>query len=442
LAATETVYAPITLVGRAGVTAFRVSGPGTAAAVCLLTQQPLPSPRVAVIRRIRDPENGEEVDEGLVLWMPGPASFTGEDCAEFHLHGGQAVSRAMMTAFSRVGGLAPALPGQFSRQAFDNGRLDLTQAEAIADLVDAETDRQRLQARRQLTGELGQKVEAWSQGVLRVVAHLEALIDFPDEDLPAAVEAAIAADMRDALASGFGRIRLREGLTVAIVGPPNVGKSSLLNALAGSDVAIVSHRAGTTLDTLEVHLNVDGWPVTLVDTAGLRETRDEIEQLGVARARRRIEEADGTICVLSPDLDDDPGLLASLLGRRPDLIVASKADLGLPLRHAVPEGVPMKTVSAKTGQGVVELTTWLAGHAAERVGIGGGAALLTRQRHVDAVQAAIEAIDRCRGLSVTHDVALMAEEMRASLAALGHITGRFGIEEILEVIFRDFCIGK
>src|SRR5579862_6734699 len=292
IATTDTIFAPATAAGRAAICVIRLSGAKSGPAVRALAGS-LPAPRSARRRRLVDPESGQPLDEALVLWFPAPASFTGEDVAELHLHGSRAVLTAVMTALGRLG-LRLAEPGEFTRRAFENGKLDLTQAEAIADLAAAETEAQRRQALRQLDGELGSLYRGWSQRLTRILAHLEAVIDFPDEDLPAAIERRIndeicllAAQIGHHLADGRRGERLRDGIAVAIVGPVNAGKSSLLNRIAQREAAITSPFPGTTRDVVEVAIDLAGYPVVLADTAGLREADDPVEQEGLGRARVR-----------------------------------------------------------------------------------------------------------------------------------------------------------
>ena len=286
----STIFAPATAPGPAGVAVVRISGTEAGTALASLAGT-LPEPRKAVLRTFRGPA-GEVLDEGLALWFPRPNSFTGEDVVELHVHGGRATMRAVLDALRPMPGLRPAEPGEFTRRAFENGKLDLTQVEALADLVQAETEGQRRQAARQLEGGLGTRLEAWRSEVLKALAHVEAAIDFAEDEVPDAAAGAVARVQRlvpqlDAALGASPRAeRLRAGVHVAIVGPPNAGKSSLLNAIAGREAAIVSATAGTTRDVVEVHLDLDGMPVVLADTAGLRESLDEIEGEGVRRVQR------------------------------------------------------------------------------------------------------------------------------------------------------------
>ena len=441
----ETIFALASAPGRAGVAVFRLSGPRAGAALAALTGE-LPPPRRAARVRVRD-DGGETIDDGLALWFPAPASFTGEDVAELHLHGGRAVAAALAGALV-AGGLRPAEPGEFSRRAFLAGKLDLTQAEGLADLVAAETEAQRRQARAQMEGALAATVEEWRAGVLRADALLEARIDFADEeDVPAeATEearrllAGVARAMRRHLDDGGRGERLREGFQVALVGAPNVGKSSLLNRIAGREAAIVAATPGTTRDVIEVRLDLGGLPVTLWDTAGLRDAEGEVEAEGVRRARARAAEADLRLVVFDgtqlPALDAES--VALLDGGA--VAVVNKCDAAT---AAAPETVgdaAVLAVSALRGDNIDGLLEAVAKRArmAMEAGVGGGA-VLTRARHRAAVGAAAAALERAGKARLPE---LAAEEVRSAAVALGRITGRIGVEDVLDTIFGEFCIGK
>jgi tRNA modification GTPase len=377
--------------------------------------------------------DGAVLDLGMVLWMPGPGSYTGEDSAELYLHGGHAVLEGVADALV-VLGARPAAPGEFTRRAFLNGRMDLTTAEAVHDLVAAETAEQRRQALRQLDGALGAVYHGWAERLRMLLAQQEALIDFPDEDLPDHVEAAVVAeldalagDMAATLADGRRGERLREGLVFAVVGPPNVGKSSLINALAERDISIVSPLPGTTRDALEARVVLGGVPVTLVDTAGLREAADTIEAEGVRRARARAAEADLVIAVVeAAGRAFDGGFEGRVLQ------VANKVDLGGP----VPFGAV--GISVLTGEGLDALRCRLA-EEARALTESGGPPPLTRARHRVALQEASALLAESRESDWPE---LRAESLRLALRALGRVTGEVASEEILELIFSQFCIGK
>jgi tRNA modification GTPase len=433
----DTIYAPATAAGRAAIAIIRLSGPASGPALCTLAGR-LPPARVARHVRFRDPDGGEDLDDGLALWFPAPNSVTGEDVAELHLHGSRGVLAAVMAALSRQG-LRLAEPGEFTRRAFLNGKLDLTQAEAVADLAAAETEAQRRQALRQLDGRLGEIYRDWGERLLRLLAHLEAAIDFPDEDLPPEVGGKVAEGSRwlaeeieRHLADGHRGERLRDGIAVAIIGPPNAGKSSLLNQLARREAAITSPIAGTTRDVIEVAIDLAGFPVVLADTAGLRDSADVIEQEGLRRALKRAEEAELRLFVFDACRPADAGGAAAWPG--PDtLLVANKIDLAD--RDTLRVGaIP---VSALTGAGLVALIAALAARVGEIYDI--AAPVLTRARHREALETALATLKRSLKAELPE---LRAEDLRLAWRSLGRITGRVDVEDLLDVIFRDFCLGK
>jgi tRNA modification GTPase len=398
----------------------------------------LPRPRRAQHARLRDPNSGASIDDGIALWFPAPRSVTGEDVAELQVHGSRAVVAALIDVLCRLG-LRLAEPGEFTRRAFFNHKLDLVQAEAIADLAAAETEAQRRQALRQLDGELGAIYHGWSARLLRVLAHLEAALDFPDEDLPPAIEAEVAAETAalaieiDAhLADGRRGERLRDGITIAIVGPPNAGKSSLLNKLALREAAITSPIAGTTRDVIEIAIDLAGFPVVLADTAGLRESADIIEQEGLRRALTRAETAELRLFVFDACRPEDAAGAAAWPGRD-TLLVANKIDLASD--PSLPPGA--LPVSALTGAGLGDLVAALAQRIAADYDI--AAPLLTRARHRASLERAREALGRALDAPQPE---LRAEDLRLAWRSLGEITGAVDVEDLLDVIFADFCIGK
>ncbi|MBX9751246.1 MAG: tRNA uridine-5-carboxymethylaminomethyl(34) synthesis GTPase MnmE [Roseococcus sp.] len=427
------IFALATGAGRSAVAVMRLSGAGCGGLVKALAG-PLPAPRRASLRVLR--HGGVPLDRALVLWFPGPASYTGEDSAELHLHGGPAVIVAVAEALEALGA-RPAEPGEFTRRAFLQGRLDLTAAEGIADLIAAETEAQRRQALRQAEGGLARLHAAWAQRLTQLLARQEAFIEFEEEDLPtdldARVEAdaaALGAEMATMLAEGERGDKLREGLTIAILGAPNAGKSSLLNALAGREAAIVSARAGTTRDVVEVRMILAGVPVTLADTAGLREAADEIEAEGVRRALARAETADLRMLVFAADAALDEATLA--LRGEDALVVLNKADL----MADVMDGA--LAVSARTGLGLQELRRRLEAAAAQRAGLSDGA-VLTRPRHRAALRETLAELERLPTAGLPE---LRAEALRAALRALSRLTGRVDVEQVLDLVFGEFCIGK
>ncbi|CCG41633.1 tRNA uridine-5-carboxymethylaminomethyl(34) synthesis GTPase MnmE [Magnetospirillum molischianum] len=439
----DTIYALASGAGRAGIAVWRLSGEGSGSALSSLTGCPLPPARRAVRAVLRD-HDGEPIDDGLVLWFPAPASFTGEDVVELHLHGGRAVAQALGQALARLG-LRPAEPGEFSRRAFAGGKIDLTHAEAIADLVAAETSAQRRQALRQMDGSLAALIEEWRRRLVSILARLEAAIDFAEEDLPSSLidltrteAAALSADLARHLADNRRGEILRDGLHITLLGAPNAGKSSLLNRLAGREAAIVSAEAGTTRDVIEIHLDLAGWPVILADTAGLREAAGQIEAEGVRRALARAEAADLKLAVfdaaLVPNLDEATCEVID----DATLVVLNKRDLSSSLLPETVAGRPVVAVSAKTGDGLDDLLSWIGEEVQQRFAVG-PAPVLTRARHRAAAEAAERALS---GFDPSGDLGLAAESLRAAATALGRITGRVETDEVLEAIFREFCIGK
>jgi tRNA modification GTPase len=438
------------------VAVIRLSGPRAAEALIFLTERraferghsardpALPAARRMTVRSVYDPVTEEVIDRCLVVWFEAPNTETGETMAELHLHGGRAVVNGTLDALQRLGFCRLAEPGEFTRRAFENNKLDLTRAEAIADLVAAETDQQRRQALQQMDGALHRLYEDWRTLGLRALAHLEAAIDFPDEDLPAGIgdevktlvtrlRAEIAAHLDDKRGE-----RLREGLGIAIIGPPNAGKSSLLNLLARRDAAIVSETAGTTRDVIEVHLDLGGWPVVLADTAGLRASADVIEQEGVRRAKARAAAADLRLLVLDASADWKSEMQALTMATERwdpahDIVVVNKIDL------APVDAAGVVSLSATSGQGLPELLARLERSAESLMEEGAGAPPLTRARHREALEECRESLGRALAAP---EIALAAEDLRLALRALGRITGTVRIDELLDVIFRDFCIGK
>ena len=439
----------------AAIAVVRICGPQARAALEQLVGR-VPQPRQAALARVRDPASGDTIDEALALWFPAPHSETGEDMAELQIHGGHAVIAAVLDALGRIEGCRPAEAGEFTRRAFENGRLDLTSVEGLADLIAAETPAQRRQAFRQLKGLIGDRAEAWRRTLVEALALVEARIDFADEadvpeDLvgPALVSAKRLRDeIAAALADGGRGERLRDGIVIAITGPPNAGKSTLLNQLARREAAIVSPYPGTTRDVIEVHMDLDGYPATLLDTAGLRQSDDPVEREGVRRAQERAGRADLVLWVT------DASAAGGAVGNKPKYgnssdiwAVSNKTDLAVNKScgggdsQSAGKQPSVFAVSALIGTGMDELVAALSEYARDYFATT-EAALVTRARHRRALEETVAALDRCLAQSPSGREELVAEELRAAATTLGRLTGRVDVEDILDVIFRDFCIGK
>jgi len=442
----KTIFALATSAGRAGVAVIRISGRDSGAVLRALSGRALPAPRIARLRVLKG-QNGDKLDEALVLWFPGPSSFTGEDMVELHTHGSVAAIEAVSCALYDLG-LRQAAPGEFTRRAFENGKLDLTEAEGLADLIDAESEGQRRQALRQMGGGLREVYEGWRGLILDALAMVEGEIDFPDEgDVPDALahRAApglikLATKLKAALLNSHRGEKVRSGLDIAIIGAPNAGKSSILNRLARRDAAIVSAQAGTTRDIVEVHMHIAGLPVRFSDTAGLRETDDLVEAEGVRRAKLRARDADIRLAVIDLISNNNDVLTALTVG---DFVLYNKADIGADVGGGAPEqNVSRETflVSAETGAGFAELEAEL-----ERVIISRFAqteqAGLTRARHVECVRKALAAIESAsENLGIAPELA--GADLREALHSIKELAGEADIEAVLDRVFSQFCIGK
>jgi tRNA modification GTPase len=428
----------------------RVSGPEARTALEVLAGR-VPHPRIATRVLLRDGA-GQGIDDAIVLWFPAPASATGEDVAEFHIHGSRAVQAALFAALAKLENIRTAEPGEFTRRAFENGKLDLTEAEALDDLIHADTDRQRRQALRQLQGLLGDKARDWRARIIEASALIEAGIDFSDEgDVPTELIApalervkSLLGEIEETLAGQGRSERLRDGLMVAIAGPPNVGKSTLINLLARREVAIVSPHAGTTRDVIEVQLDLDGYPVTLIDTAGIRDTEDPIEQEGVRRARSRAAEADLVLWVTDAEHERSKKEIEATSAAL--WVVRNKIDLEEADRQAGAgenvrpgQGTAFR-ISANRGDGISELVAALAAFAQAHLGSGEDG-LIGRERQRQLLHESADGLRRALDVAGRGDE-LVAEELRAASQSLGRLLGRVDIEDVLDKIFREFCIGK
>lgn len=437
MVAADTIFALSSAPGRAGVAVVRVSGPQAGAVIDALAA-PRPPDRVAVLRRIRDPDTGEVLDAGLVLWFAAPRTETGEDIAELQVHGGGAIVRAVLTVLSRQPRCRLAEPGEFARRAFANGRMDLAEIEGLADLIEAETEAQRRQAVRQMGGALSALYEGWRTRLIEALALVESAIDFSDEadiasdafERSRAIAGELQAEIAAHLDDGNRGEILREGFRIVLAGPPNVGKSSLLNALARREAAIVSEEAGTTRDVIEVRLDLEGFPVVVTDTAGIREAQGAIEQEGIRRTLAHARDADLVIWLsdaTAPATEPPPGLGDKVLS------VANKSDLAGPASATL-------AISAKTGAGLDALTRQLANQVRERIGVSESPAI-TRARYREQLNACMAALQEF--MSGGHaDMELRAEDLRQAAHAMGRITGRVDVEDVLGAIFARFCIGK
>lgn len=447
----ETIFALSSGEARAGVAVIRLSG----AMVTPILKEFCGSkpflPRDLTYTTIRNPDSLDVIDRGMVVFFAGPASFTGEDVAEFHIHGSLAVIREMQEVLASCDGVRPAEPGEFTRRAFENGKMDLTEVEGLADLIQAETKAQKRQALRQMEGALGALYEDWRHRLIRGLAYVEADIDFSEEDLPDGVLAhvwpdigAIAGEIQTHLGDSHRGERLRAGYRIVILGSPNVGKSSFLNALAKRDVAIVSEEAGTTRDVLEIHLDLGGFPVVVMDTAGLREAESSVEAEGIRRARLKAEDAD--LRLLLKDARDFGGVESDLVPESlGDLVLWNKADLvSDDIISRIQEISGSFALSAGQETGLRPVLEAIEARVKMEIGLSETASV-TRLRHRSGLEACLNhlaEVAKMKDLSGDPDLEIAAEELRLGARALGRITGRVDVEDILDVIFRDFCIGK
>lgn len=445
----STIFALASAPGKAGVSVIRISGPEASKALKVLGVAPLPSPRVAVLKKIYSPVDDGLIDNALILWMPAPNSFTGEDVAEIHVHGSRAVIAYLTEALSTTDNLRLAEPGEFARRAFINGKMDLTEVEGLGDLIEAETKLQQKQALRQMSGELSALYEEWRKQLIKSLSHMEAYIDFPDEDLPKEVEEELIEFVKKLKKSidkhlddnGRGEI-LRRGVYAVILGAPNVGKSSLMNYLAKRDVAIVSNIAGTTRDVIEVNMDIAGFPVTIADTAGIRKSKNEIENEGIKRAREKAKQADMKIIIFDAETYPRFDKKTAELIDDDSILIANKSDIKkLPAKLEI-EGRKVIPISVTKETGIKEFMKILEKELKERMMVG-SEPNLTRAHHRKSLQECSRSLERfLNGRKKSVDIEISAEDLRLSARELGRITGRIDVEDILDELFRSFCIGK
>ena len=442
-----TIYALASGSGISGVAVIRVSGDNVKRVIKLLTGKELPSPRVATLRKINNINTSELIDEGIIIWFPGPESYTGEDMAEFHVHGGKAVILAIQNQISKIENCRLAEPGEFTKLAFQNGKINLLKAESIADLISAETEIQRLQAVKIMQGKSSDKFNELREKLIKILSYVEAKIDFPDEDLPEDKIKQIRNNSSKVLYEiikilndqKVGEI-VREGFKIAIVGPTNAGKSSLLNNLANREVAIVSEIAGTTRDVIETHLNIDGYPVVISDTAGIRESKDEIEKKGVKLSLKKAEKADLKLVVIDARNIDLSGFLNDLL-KDNAILVVNKSDLLKEKLHSQITKFKHVLISLKKNSNIEKLILEIKNNLKDKF-IFDEDILITRERHRQHLMQCSDHLKSFLQKNDKKDFDKAAEDLRLATRHLGMIVGKVDVEEILGSIFNDFCIGK
>jgi len=442
-----TIYALSTGPGVSGIAVIRVSGQNTAEVIKKLTGSILPPPRVATLKKFNKNGNKELIDEGVIIWFPAPNSYTGEDLAEFHVHGSRAVIKAMHLAISKIKNCRLAEPGEFTKRAFQNGRINLLKAESIADLIAAETEIQRKQALKIMSGKSSEKFNSWREKLLKILSHIEAKIDFPDEDLPKSIineiqktSYKVLIDIKETLDDQKVGERIREGFKIAIVGPPNSGKSSLLNYFSKRDVAIVSEIAGTTRDVIETHLNLDGYPVVVSDTAGIRSSKNEIEKKGIKIALKRAEDADLKLVIISAKNADFTSVLKKLLTKNAILIV-NKSDLVKGKLNNKFKKYEHVLISIKKVKNLNKLITKIKSKLKNKF-TKTEDILITRERHRQNLINCVQHLEKFQKKKTAQDFDKAAEDLRLATRHLGMIVGKVDVEELLGSIFNDFCIGK
>ena len=443
-----TIYALSSGPGISGVAVIRVSGEKVIEIIKKLTDGKLPVPRVATLKKINKFDKNDLIDEGIVIWFPGPHSYTGEDMAEFHVHGSRAVIDAIQTSISKIHDCRLAEPGEFTKIAFQNNKINLLKAESIADLISSETEIQRKQAIKIMTGINSEKFNSWRENLLKILSNVEAKIDFPDEDLPDDIikdiknsSEKIKMEIKKSLDDQKVGERIREGFKIAIVGPINAGKSSLLNYLSRREVAIVSEVAGTTRDVIETHLNIDGLPVIVSDTAGIRESKDEIEKKGIKLALKRAEDADLNIVVIEPKSVNFTGFLHDIISRNKSILVINKSDLGInEIDNNFKKYKPIY-ISLKNEKNIDQLISKIREKLKKQF-TNSENILITRDRHRQHLEQCVLHLNNFKNKNETKDFDKAAEDLRLATRHLGMIVGKVDVEEILGSIFNDFCIGK
>jgi len=442
-----TIYALSTGPGISGIAVIRVSGKNTAEVVKKITGSKLPTPRVATLKKFNKVKGKELIDEGVIIWFPAPNSYTGEDLAEFHVHGSRAVVHALQLEISKIKNCRLAEAGEFTKRAFQNGRINLLKAESIADLISSETEIQRKQALKIMSGKSSEKFNSWREKLLKILSHVEAKIDFPDEDLPENIikeiqktSNKVLVEIKKTLDDEKVGERIREGFKIAIVGPPNSGKSSLLNYLSKRDVAIVSEIAGTTRDVIETHLNLDGYPVVVSDTAGIRSSKNEIEKKGIKIALKRAKDADLRLVIVSGKNVDFTSVLNNLLDKN-SILVVNKSDLIKGKLNSKFKKYEHVLISIKEDTNLNKLITKVKGKLKNKF-INTEDVLITRERHRQNLINCVQHLDKFQKKKSGKDLDKAAEDLRLATRHLGMIVGKVDVEELLGSIFNDFCIGK
>ena len=442
-----TIYALSSGPGVSGVAVIRVSGPETKNVIKKLTNGLFPKPKLATLKKINKINTNELIDEAIIIWFPGPNSYTGEDMVEFHVHGSSAVIKTIQNSISKIKNCRLAEPGEFTKIAFQNGKINLIKAEGIADLISSETEIQRQQAIKIMTGKSSEKFNSWREKLLKILSNIEAKIDFPDENLPDNIlkdikssSKKIKEEMKKLLNDQKVGERIREGFKIAIVGPTNAGKSSLLNYLSKRDVAIVSEIAGTTRDVIETHLNIDGYPVVVSDTAGIRESKDEIEKKGIKLALKSAEDADLNLVIIEPKSVDFTGFLKDLVNEK-SIVVLNKSDLGTININSKLKNFNPISISLKKEKNIEELISEIKEKLKNKF-ITSQDILITRERHRQHLEQCVYHLKNFEDKNKSEDFDKAAEDLRLATRHLGIIVGKVDVEEILGSIFNDFCIGK